>query len=188
MNHDAFQRHLEMLLSYDVGAVFPACGTGELQSLSLDEYEEVVRATVEAVRETVPVVPGIGFGWGIAARMATIAQESGADGVLVFPPYLDPGDPSGQVEYFTRLAASVEIGVIVYQRDPLMFTPSAVARLAEVPNIVGLKDGTGRVELVRKQRFAVADPDFAFLNGVPTAELVASAMLGCGCRRTRLRS
>jgi 5-dehydro-4-deoxyglucarate dehydratase len=180
LNIDAFRRQVDLLLSYGARAIFPACGTGELQSLSVEEYREIVRACVDEVQGRVPVVAGVGFGYGIAIQMATIAEDSGADGVLVFPPYLGSGAAQGQVAYYRDLAAHVDIALILYQRDQALFAPATVAELARVENIVALKDGTGHVELIQKQRGAVSDPRFAFLNGVPTAELVAPAMAKCG--------
>jgi 5-dehydro-4-deoxyglucarate dehydratase len=182
VNLDAFRQHVDLLVSYGARAIFPACGTGELQSLTPGEYARIVDACVDEVAGRVPVVPGIGFGYGLAAELAATAQAAGADALLAFPPYLGPGADSGVEDYFRQLAAEVDIALILYQRAPAIFAPQTVARLAQVPNIVALKDGTGNVELVQRQRGAVDDPRFGFLNGVPTAELVAPAMARCGVR------
>lgn len=179
---EALRRHVDLLLSYGAGAIFPACGAGELWSLALVEYERIVRACVEEARGRVPVIPGIGFGYGLARELGLLAQRAGADGVLVFPPYLDAGNPAGQVAYYRHLAGQLDIPLIIYQRAPLTLTPAAVASIAAVPSIVALKDGTGSVDLVQRQRDAVADSEFVFLNGFPTAEIVAPAMSACGVR------
>src|SRR5687767_2627480 len=67
VNVEAFRRHVDLLLSYGARAIFPACGTGELQSLAIDEYRDIVRACVDEVRGRVPVVAGVGFGYGLAS-------------------------------------------------------------------------------------------------------------------------
>lgn len=182
LNVDAFRQHVDLLLSYGVRAVFPACGTGEFQSLTATEYRAVVEACVAEAAGRVPVVAGVGFGFGAAAEMARTAEAVGADGVLVFPPYLGTSSIVGQVDYYGRLAQQVGIGLVLYQRPPFEIAPSALVELAAVENIVALKDGTGNVELIQRQRSVVDDPDFVFLNGVPTAELVAPAMMRCDVR------
>jgi 5-dehydro-4-deoxyglucarate dehydratase len=128
----------------------------------------------------VPVLPGVGFGHSIAAEMLSAAQELGADGALVFPPYMSQSSSAGQHDYFASLAAGCDLGLLLYQRDWTVFTPDEVARLATVPNIAGLKDGTGRVDLLVKQIAAVSDKNFGFFNGAPTAELIAPAMQAIG--------
>jgi 5-dehydro-4-deoxyglucarate dehydratase len=174
------REHSEMLLSFGARALFPACGTGEMQSLAMDEYRQVVETCVDQVAGRVPVLPGVGFGFGIARQMARCAQESGADGVLVFPPYLSGSQGERHIDYYAALASGVQIGVVVYQRDAAVFSSSDVVRLAQVPNIFAIKDGTGRIELLQKQRMAVAGSGLAFINGVPTAELLAPSLADCG--------
>jgi 5-dehydro-4-deoxyglucarate dehydratase len=174
------QEHTEMLLAYGARALFPACGTGEMQSLTMEEYRTVLQACVQQVGGRVPVLPGVGFGYGIASQMAACAQEAGAAGVLVFPPYLSTTTDDRHVEYYSRLASGIEIGVMVYQRDAAVFSSSTIVRLASVENIFAVKDGTGRIELLQKQRVAASGSGLAFVNGVPTAELLAPALVECG--------
>src|SRR3954468_10581605 len=95
VNLDAFRQHVDLLVSYGARAIFPACGTGELQSLTPGEYARIVDACVDEVAGRVPVVPGVGFGYGLAAELAATAQAAGADALLAFPPYLGPGADSG---------------------------------------------------------------------------------------------
>ncbi|WP_137122746.1 5-dehydro-4-deoxyglucarate dehydratase [Segeticoccus rhizosphaerae] len=176
----ALRRQVAMLQSFGAQAIFPACGTGEMQSLSGDEYIRVIRACVEEVDGRIPVVAGVGFGHSIAKEMLAVASDTGADGALVFPPYLDPGASMARRDYFASLADSTELGLLVYQRGSMVFTPSEVTALSEVPNIVGIKDGTGRVDLLVRQIAAAPGKSFAFFNGVPTAELVAPALRAIG--------
>jgi 5-dehydro-4-deoxyglucarate dehydratase len=180
INMPVFTEQVDLLLRYGAQAVFPACGTGELQSLTADEHRRLIATCVEHVAGRVPVVAGVGFGVATAVDLATNAQVAGVDAVLVFPPYLAAADSTLQESYYRRIAESLSIGVIVYQRDNAIFTPDSLARLAAVENIVGLKDGLGRVDLLQQQRAAVDDEQFMFLNGLPTAELFAPALRACG--------
>lgn len=183
VDETALRAQVAMLVTHGARALFPACGTGEMQSLSATEYRQVLRACLAEAAGAVPVLPGIGFGHSIAVEMLAAAQADGADGALVFPPYMHHKGAAGRHEYFASLAATSDLGLILYQRDSTIFTPDEVVALAGVPTIVGLKDGTGKVDLLVKQVDAVAssvETEFAFFNGAPTAELIAPAVQAIG--------
>ncbi|MEV0932822.1 5-dehydro-4-deoxyglucarate dehydratase [Streptomyces phaeochromogenes] len=161
------------------GAVFPACGTGEFFSLDEDEYREVVRATVEVAAGRLPVVAGIGYGWAQARRFALIAEEAGADALLVLPHYLVAAPQDGLVEQLRHIAAGTSLPLIAYQRGQVAFTAEGLRRIAEIPTVVGLKDGHS--DLDRLQRLTLAAPDgFLFFNGASTAEIQARAYATVG--------
>ena len=176
LNVAALSAHTEMLLSYEVRGLFPGCGTGEMGALSPDEYAALISASVAVADGTVPVFAGIGFGSALAAEMAQVAEAAGADGALVFPPYLQSPGSDEYLDYYRSLAAKTRLALVIYQRDAAVFTAETTARLAEVPNIVGIKDGTGRIELLQQQVTVVDRSRFGFLNGAPTAELLAPAL------------
>ncbi|XHM67281.1 5-dehydro-4-deoxyglucarate dehydratase [Streptomyces nigra] len=176
---DGFRAHLAGQLATGPGAVFPACGTGEFFSLDEDEYRAVVNAAVEETAGRVPVVAGVGYGWAQAARFARIAEEAGADALLVLPHYLVAAPQDGLVTQLESLAARTRLPLVAYQRGQVAFTPAALRRAARIPTLVGLKDGHG--DLDRLQRLTLAAPDgFLFFNGASTAELQARAYAGVG--------
>ncbi|MBQ0847197.1 5-dehydro-4-deoxyglucarate dehydratase [Streptomyces sp. BH-SS-21] len=161
------------------GAVFPACGTGEFFSLDEDEYRAVVEATVEIADGRLPVVAGIGYGWAQALRFARIAEEAGADALLVMPHYLVGAPQDGLVGQLRRIAAGTRLPLIAYQRGQVAFTADTLRRVAEIPTVVGLKDGHS--DLDRLQRLTLAAPDgFLFFNGASTAEIQARAYATVG--------
>ncbi|MEV0219203.1 5-dehydro-4-deoxyglucarate dehydratase [Streptomyces sp. NPDC050704] len=161
------------------GAVFPACGTGEFFSLDEDEYRAVVSATVEIADGRLPVVAGIGYGWAQALRFARIAEEAGADALLVLPHYLVGAPQDGLVEQLRRIAAGTSLPLIAYQRGQVAFTADSLRRIAEIPTVIGLKDGHS--DLDRLQRLTLAAPDgFLFFNGAATAEIQARAYATVG--------
>lgn len=178
---DAFRRQVDLLLGAGAVAVFPACGTGEFAALSRTEYGHLVEACVRHVGGRIPVVVGVGYGTAIAIELATIATRAGADGLLVLPPYLAIGDVDGVEEHYRAVARSTPLGVILYQRDQVVFEPAMVGRLAEEPNIIGVKDGVGQVERLLEIRAATGG-NLLLLNGMPTAEIHASALSFCGAR------
>ncbi|MEV4574595.1 5-dehydro-4-deoxyglucarate dehydratase [Nonomuraea jabiensis] len=176
-------RHVADGVAAGAGGVFAACGTGEFNALDLDEYTRVVRVSVASAAGRVPVFAGAGGPLPAAKAIARAAAAQGADGLLLMPPYLVSGPPAGLVRYVRELAATVDLPIIIYQRGTTRFTPSAVAELAEVPNIVGFKDGLGDFDLLQRIILTVrrsTDKDFTFFNGLPTAELTVPAYRGLG--------
>ncbi|MFH9223980.1 5-dehydro-4-deoxyglucarate dehydratase [Streptomyces lydicus] len=176
---DAYRAYLDRQLATSPGAVFPACGTGEFTALDEDEYRQVVTAAVEVAAGRLPVVAGLGYGWAQALRFARIAEEAGADAALVLPHYLLQAPQRGLVEQLRRIAAGTRLPLIAYQRDQVAFTVESLRRIAELPTVIGLKDGHG--DLDRLQRLTLSAPDhLLFFNGAATAELQARAYAAVG--------
>ena len=96
-----YQEHIAWLLSHKPAGLFAAGGTGEFFSLTLTEYAAVVRAAVSQTSGQVPLVAGCGYGTAMAREFARAAEEAGADGILLLPPYLVGAEQAG-------LAAHVE--------------------------------------------------------------------------------
>jgi 5-dehydro-4-deoxyglucarate dehydratase len=143
-----------------------------------------VAAAVDEAAGRVPVVAGAGYGTALALRYARIAEQAGADGLLAMPPYLVAADQRGLLAHYTALAEGTGLDVIVYQRDNAVFAPETVVALAQVPNIIGLKDGLGDLDLMQRTisavRTALPGGGFLYFNGLPTAELTGLAYRGIG--------
>ncbi|GAA0355273.1 5-dehydro-4-deoxyglucarate dehydratase [Microbispora corallina] len=183
LDEDALRVHVERGVSAGAGGVFAACGTGEFNALGLDEYERVVRISVEATAGRVPVFSGAGGALPFARACAETAERAGADGLLLLPPYLVTAPPTGLVRYFTEVAGATGLSSIVYQRGNARFTPEAAAALAALPNVMGFKDGLGDLDLLQRIILAVresTDREFTFFNGLPTAEMTVQAYRGIG--------
>jgi 5-dehydro-4-deoxyglucarate dehydratase len=181
---DAFRAHVRAGVDAGAAAVFACCGTGEFHALTPAEFGACVAAAVEAAGGRVPVLAGVGYGTALAAEYAALAERAGADGLLAMPPYLVVADQEGLLRHYTALAAATRLDVIVYQRDNAVFTPGTVVELARVPNIVGLKDGYGDLDLMQRiisaVRTELPGEDFRYFNGLPTAELTGRAYRGIG--------
>ncbi|MFG3048700.1 5-dehydro-4-deoxyglucarate dehydratase [Streptomyces sp. NPDC048241] len=179
LDREGCRAHVADRLAAGPGALFPACGTGEFFSLDEDEYRQVVTVAVEEAAGRVPVVAGTGYGWAQAARFARIAEEAGADALLVLPHYLVAAPQDGLVAQLEHLAARTRLPLIAYQRDQVAYTVDSLRRLAGIPNVIGLKDGHS--DLDRLQRLTLAAPeDFLFFNGAATAEVQARAYTAVG--------
>ncbi|MET7648608.1 5-dehydro-4-deoxyglucarate dehydratase [Streptomyces sp. NPDC005426] len=176
---ESYRTYLTAQVATAPGALFPACGTGEFSALNEDEYRAVIEVAVTAADGRLPVVAGIGYGWAQALRFARIAEEAGADALLVMPHYLVAAPQDGLVEQLRRIAAGTRLPLIAYQRGQVVLTADSVRRIAQIPSVIGLKDGHS--DLDRLQRLTIAAPDgFLFFNGASTAEIQARAYATVG--------
>ncbi|WP_065571082.1 5-dehydro-4-deoxyglucarate dehydratase [Microbacterium oleivorans] len=180
---DLLTQHVSAGVDAGAGGVFPACGTGEFHALSAGESALVVRTAVTAVAGRVPVIAGAGGPLGHAIEVARSAADAGADGLLVLPPYLVGAPQRGLIAYVEAIAAASDLPVIVYHRGSAAFTAESIRTLAANPKVVGFKDGVGDIGATQLIVRAVADAgreDFAFFNGLLTAELTQGAYRGIG--------
>lgn len=176
---ESYRRHVEWLSGFDAPVLFAAGGTGEFFSLSPEEVPLIVAAAKEAVGSTA-IVAGCGYGTEMAVSIARAAEEAGADGILLLPHYLIDAPQEGLFAHVRRVCNSVGIGVMVYNRDNCILQPDTVARLCdECDNLIGFKDGSGDIGLVRQVTARMGDR-LSYLGGMPTAELFAEAYLGAG--------
>ncbi|TMV48845.1 5-dehydro-4-deoxyglucarate dehydratase, partial [Thioclava sp. BHET1] len=178
-NPEPYQKHVEWLSGFEASALFAAGGTGEFFSLTPEEIPTIVAAAKEAAGAT-PIISGCGYGTEMAVSIAQSAQKAGADGILLLPHYLIDAPQQGLYDHVRRICDAIDIGVMIYNRDNCIFQADTVARLCEVcPNLVGFKDGSGDIGLVRQVTATVGDR-LTYLGGMPTAELFAEAYLGAG--------
>lgn len=175
-----YRRHLAWLLEHHPAALFAAGGTGEFFSLTVREYSRVVSAAVSETAGRVPVVTGCGYGTRTAIEFAQAAENAGADGLLLFPPYLVNADPAGLIHHAQAICASTRLGVIFYNRDNAILNESALERLSELcPNLVGVKDGHGDIELMTRICNRLGER-LVYIGGLPTAETFALPYLEIG--------
>lgn len=176
----SYAARLEWLAPYGATALFAAGGTGEFFSLVASEYGAVIRTAVETCRGKVPIIAGTGGPTRQAIAFAQEAERLGAHGVLLLPHYLTEASPEGVAAHVEAVCRSVKFGVIVYNRAVCRLSASTLAQLAErCPNLVGFKDGIGDIELMVSIRQALGDR-FAYLGGLPTAEVYAAAYKALG--------
>ena len=180
---EALAAHLTKGLEAGPGGIFIACGTGEFHAIDEDEFRAIVATAVTVVAGRVPVYAGAGGSVAQAKRFAVAAQEAGADGMLLLPPYLVEVPQPGLVDFVAAVAGATELPVIVYNRNNAKFTEASAVAAAKIPNVIGFKDGTGNFDQVARIVAAVTtqvDPDFLFFNGLPTAETTQLAFRAIG--------
>jgi 5-dehydro-4-deoxyglucarate dehydratase len=179
-NEPSYRDHIAWLNEYNPAGLFAAGGTGEFFSLTLDEFSHVVRAAVEETAGRIPILAGCGYGTAIARQFASAAEQAGADGLLLFPPYLVNPDPEGLIAHVKAVCDSTPLGVIVYSRDNAIIKADTLARMADLcPNLIGFKDGVGDIETMTKIYLKLGDR-LTYVGGLPTAETFALPYLEMG--------
>lgn len=178
---NTYVERLEWLAPYGASALFVAGGTGEFFSLTRDDYSNVVRTAAETCKGKVPILAGAGGPTRVAIEYAKEAQRLGANGVLLMPHYLTEASQEGIADHAEQVCKAVpEIGVIIYNRANSKLNADMLERLAErCPNLIGFKDGVGEIEAMVTIRRRLGDR-FAYLGGLPTAEVYAAAYKALG--------
>src|SRR5688500_12471485 len=179
-NASGYARRLEWLAPYGATALFAAGGTGEFFSLTAEEYPRIIRTAVDTCRGKVPIIAGAGGPTRFAIQCAQEAEKAGAHGILLLPHYLTEAGQEGLAAHVEAVCKSVKFGVIVYNRGVCKLQPATLARLADrCPNLIGFKDGIGDIELM-VSIFQKMGDRFAYLGGLPTAEVYAAAYKALG--------
>lgn len=169
----AFQRFVEWQVDQGSNGLVPCGSTGESATLSHAEHERVIRLCIESAAGRVPVIAGTGSNsTEEAVSLTRSAKESGADAVLVVTPYYNKPTQEGLYLHYKKIHDSVEIPIIIYNipgRSGIDMTIDTMARLAELPRIVGVKDATNDLARPARTRAKIG-PEFCQLSGEdPTA-------------------
>jgi 4-hydroxy-tetrahydrodipicolinate synthase len=168
VDYESFERLLEFQLEHQTQALVVLGTTGEAPTIYEDEREKLIRATVEKVGGRVPVIIGTGTNNTEDAKKHTIqAEKLGADGVLVVTPYYNKCTQKGLVAHYEAVAGATSLPVILYNvpgRTGVNIEPATVAKLAEIKNVIGIKEASGNLSQVLEIRRVVPD-DFIIWSG-----------------------
>ena len=175
-----YVKRLEWLMPYGATVLFAAGGTGEFFSLTAQDYSAVIRTAVTTCRDGVPIIAGAGGPTRQAIAFAQEAERLGAQGILLLPHYLTEAGQEGLAAHVEAVCRSVNLGVIIYNRGACRLQADTLVKIAErCPNLIGFKDGIGEIELMVTIRRKLGDR-FAYLGGLPTAEVYAAAYKALG--------
>ncbi len=159
---------IEFQIDNGTHGIVPCGTTGESATISFAEHKRVIDLTVKTVRGRVPVVAGTGGNNTLEAiELTESAKESGADAVLSVVPYYNKPNQQGMYLHFREISEKVDIPMFLYNvpgRTVVNMLPETVARLAEIDNIIGIKEAAGSLEqatdVIRK-----CPGDFIVLSG-----------------------
>jgi 2-dehydro-3-deoxy-D-pentonate aldolase len=179
VDYPMLRRLIDHLIGSGVHGIFVLGTTGECYALDADEKQKIVAATVAHVNRRVPVYAGTGAETTREAiRHTKMAEKEGADGVSVITPYFIMPSQSEIADHYRRLAEHTSLPVVLYSNPStcggLKIEPDTVAKLADVKNIVAIKDSSGDLQnLVETVR--LVPESFAVLQGRDT--LIAPALM-----------
>lgn len=184
VDFDALKAIVEWHIEQGSHGVVAVGTTGESPTLTHEEHEEVVKVATEAAAKRIPVIAGAGSNnTDESLRLVKFAKSVGADAVLVVTPYYNKPTQQGLYEHYRTLHDSCEIPIIIYNipgRSVIDMNPDTMGRLARLKRVVGVKDATGDVTRVSKQRQTCGD-DFIQLSGEDASALGFNAHGGIGC-------
>jgi 4-hydroxy-tetrahydrodipicolinate synthase len=175
---------VEFHVTHGTDGLVPCGTTGESPTLSHDEHKRVVEIVIEQARGRIPVVAGTGSNSTAEAIELTVhAARAGASGALLVSPYYNRPTQQGLYEHFRAVAeAAPELPLILYNiqsRTAVNIETETLARLAELPNIVGVKEASGSLDQMT-QVIVTCGPDFTVLSGDDNLTLPLMAVGGRG--------
>ena len=154
LDETAYRELIEFQLKGGINGIVPCGTTGESATLSHEEHKRVVEACVDQVKKRVPVVAGTGSNnTAEALELTRHAQIAGADYALLITPYYNKPTQEGLYQHFKTIADNTSIPMVVYNvptRTSVNLLPETVARLAEFPNIMAIKEATGDLKQCAK--------------------------------------
>jgi 4-hydroxy-tetrahydrodipicolinate synthase len=184
LDEDAFQRLVEKHLVEGTHGFVPVGTTGESPTLSHAEHERVVELCVEAVAGRRPVIAGTGSNaTEEAISLTRHAKKAGADAALVVTPYYNRPTQEGLYAHYKAIQDAVDLPIIIYNipgRSAVEMTVETMARLARLPNIIGVKDSTA--DIMRPLlTHAACGAEFCQLSGEDGNAVAFLAHGGHGC-------
>lgn len=184
IDESAFRRLVDWQIQQGSSALVPCGTTGESATLSYDEHYRVIELCVEQAAGRVPVIAGCGSNdTATAVRHMAFARQIGADAALVVAPYYNRPNQEGIYAHYAHLAEKNDLPIIVYNvpaRTVTDILPDTLARLAQIPSIVGIKDASGIISRVTTHRLGCG-ADFCQLSGNDDMALAFNALGGVGC-------
>jgi 4-hydroxy-tetrahydrodipicolinate synthase len=147
VDEECYREHIEFLIEGGSSAIVPCGTTGESATLSMEEHTRVVDIAVEAANKRVPVIAGTGGNsTHEAIELTEHAKKAGADATLQVTPYYNKPTQEGLYQHFKAIAKAAPLPQVLYNvpgRTSVNMLPETVARLAELPEVVAIKEASG---------------------------------------------
>ncbi len=183
VDEQALRKLIEEQIAAGTDGIVPCGTTGESTTLSHEEHDRVIEITIDAVRKRVPVIAGTGSNsTAEALRLTRHAWEAGADGALLVCPYYNRPTQEGLYQHYRTIAEEVPIPIIIYNipgRTGTNLLPETLVRLAEIKNIVGVKEASGSLKQM-SDVIQLCGADFDVISGDDIFTLPLLAIGGKG--------
>jgi 4-hydroxy-tetrahydrodipicolinate synthase len=183
LDEDALRRLIRRQIAAGINFLVPCGTTGESPTLSPEEHLRVVAITIEEAKGKVPVLAGAGgYNTHHAVVTANEAERLGADGILSVTPYYNKPTQEGLYQHFKAIASATSLPIILYNVPPrtnVNIDPPTLRRLAEIDNIIGIKEASGNIAQMTQVIQQVPE-GFIVLSGDDALTLPLVAMGGRG--------
>jgi 4-hydroxy-tetrahydrodipicolinate synthase len=184
VDEQALGKLVEWQVSSGIGFLVPCGTTGETPALKAEEIRRVIEITIEAAARRVPIVAGATSNSTeeAIAKAKAVAAIAGVDAILTASPYYNKPTQEGQYQHFKAIAEAVEKPLVLYNvpgRTGANIEPATLGRLAEVPNIVAVKEASGNMAQIAESLNAVPE-DFLVFSGDDALTLPVIALGGVG--------
>ena len=149
IDEEAYRALIEYQIEGGTSAIVPCGTTGESATLSIEEHNRVIDIAIDAIKKRVPVIAGTGANsTREAIELTSHAKKAGADATLQVTPYYNKPGQEGLYRHFKAIAEAVSIPQVLYNvpgRTSINMLPETVARLADIPEIVAIKEASGNL-------------------------------------------
>ena len=183
LDEDGLRRLVRRQLEAGIHFLVPCGTTGESPTLTRREHLRVVEVTLEQAKGKCPVVAGCGgYNTAEVIELARELESMGVDGLLSVTPYYNKPTQEGLYQHYKAIAASTRLPIVIYSvagRTGVNVEPATVRRLAEIDNIVGIKEASGNIAQMAQICATVPD-DFDVLSGDDSITLALAALGGRG--------
>ena len=184
LDEQALSNLVSWQIESGINFLVPCGTTGETPTLTHDEWLRVIDLTIETAAGRVPIVAGASSNStrDAIAKAQELATRPGVDAILTASPYYNKPTQEGQYQHFRAIAEAVNKPIILYNvpsRTAVNIEPATVARLAELPNVIGVKEASGNLVQIAEICNA-AHPDFSVLSGDDALTLPVVALGGVG--------
>ena len=168
VHYEKLRELLEWHIANQTDAIIICGTTGEASTMTDAERKAVIKFTVEVVERRIPVIAGSGSNnTAHAVELSQYCESVGVDGLLVVTPYYNKATELGLLKHYEAIANSVELPIILYSvagRTGVNLTPKVVQKLAQIPNIIGIKEASGDISQVAEIA-RLCGEDFAIYSG-----------------------
>lgn len=184
LDEDALRHLVDWHINNGTDGLVPVGTTGESSTVTSEEHKRVVEIAVKMVAGRIPVIAGAGSNNPVEALdFAQHAQSVGADGVLCVAGYYNRPSQEGLYQHFKLIHDKTDIPIIIYNIPPravVDISPETMARLADLPRVVGVKDATGDLTRISQERLLINKP-FCYFSGDDMTAVAYNALGGTGC-------
>lgn len=168
VHYEKLRELLEWHIANQTDAIIICGTTGEASTMTDAERKAVIKFTVEVVNRRIPVIAGSGSNnTAYAVELSQYCESVGVDGLLVVTPYYNKATELGLLKHYDAISNSVKLPIILYSvagRTGVNLTPKVVQKLAQIPNIIGIKEASGDISQVAEIA-RLCGEDFAIYSG-----------------------